>query len=386
MATQQVDPMQAQAQNNLIRQAVVGNSVKMEQPIFSATVDPASQNVINIGSNAIRQSGLLLGFLIEVEGSLDTGDTGTATRTSFGTANLVNEIRFDDLSNYTRVQVSGRYLALLNTLRQGFGFGGVYNPNLPMGYGDNFGVFAGPATIAVDQSAVPIRQAYYLPISYSQTDLRGSIFMQSVGATCNLQITLNTAPGGTSTPALTSIYNGNNGIVYNAEGVTVKVTQIYLSQLPTSNGQPLLPPLDLDTFYDLKETTYPAVTAGQDFPMSYSNYRSFLSTIIIYEEEANDLAELADVNYFSLVSSNMTNIFKLTPEQLALRARQLIMADPPVGTYLVDTRFTPINTINFGAMQLNLNAANAGAGARTIVGYESFGRNGQIQIASSLAA
>jgi hypothetical protein len=200
-----------------------------------------------------------------------------------------------------------------------------------------------------------------------------------------LQITLNTAPGDTTSPELTSIYTGNNGIAY-GDPVTVKVTQIYLSQLPMANGQPMLPPLDLDTFYDLKETTFPAVTAGQDFPMSYSNYRSFLSTTVIYEEGSNDLAELADVNYFSLVSSNMTNIFKLTPEQLALRARQLIMVDPPKATYLIDTRFTPINTINFGAMQLNMNAANAAAGARTIVGFESFGRNGQIQIASSLAA
>src|SRR5690606_29930294 len=123
------------------------------------------------------------------ETTLDTGNTGTATRTPFGTANLVSEIRFDDLSSYTRVQTSGRYLSLLNTLRQGYGYGGVYDPALPMGYGDNFDVFEGPATITTDQSSVPVRHVYYLPIAYSQTDLRGAIFMQSVGATCNLQIT-----------------------------------------------------------------------------------------------------------------------------------------------------------------------------------------------------
>jgi hypothetical protein len=38
---------------------------------------------------------------------------------------------------------------LLNSAKQGFGFGGNYAPNIPVGIGGtNFGVFAGPATIA----------------------------------------------------------------------------------------------------------------------------------------------------------------------------------------------------------------------------------------------
>jgi hypothetical protein len=77
---------------------------------------------------------------------------------------------------------------------------------------------------------------------------------------------------------------------------------------------------------------------------------------------------------------------KVAPEIAALDARMSIMSDFPLGTYFFESRDIPINTINYGNMELNINASTAAAGARTLVGYESFAMVNQLVGASSLAA
>lgn len=391
MATQQPTQQQLAQQNQLARLAVVANSIKMKQQIYSAAVNPASQNVINISQGQIRNVGLLLGFIVEVSGTL-TVPTGSvdATRTPWGNANFVTQFRYDDLSNYTRIQTPGWHLAMLNSVRQGFGYGGVYANNIPMGYGANYPVYQGNSTVvhAVTQA---VRMMYYIPISYSDTDLRGSIWMGTVSATSNLQITLNQNPIGPSTGnAINYSYLMDSGGAAPANtgwsgNVTVTVYQIYLDQVPRmQDGSPILPMQDLNVIYELKQTTFTGVTAGQDFPMPYSNFRSFLSTMPIYDNNGVYNAG-SDVNYWSLASANFTNIFKIAPEIAALQSRASIMTDFPLGTYFFESRDIPVNTINYGNMELNINASSAGAVARVLVGYESFALVSQVLGASSLA-
>jgi len=382
-------PQQMVQMNMMARNAVTANSIKMKQQIYSVTVDPTSQNVLNVTGNAIRNVGLLLGFVVEVTGNVKiTTGTVDAARTPFGNANMVQQFRFDDLSNYTRIQTPGWHLATINTLRQGFGYGGVYANNIPMGYGVNYPVYAGSSTLthAVSQQ---LRQQYYVPISYSSTDLRGAIWMSTVSATSNLQITLN------QTPIVGAAGNPINGVFQMASGtapsqwdgnVTVTVYQVYLDQVPrdSKTGAPILPMMDLNTIYELKQTTFSNPTANQDYPMAYSNFRSFLSTIAVFDN-AGVYNAGTDVNYWSLASANFTNIFKVTPEIAALDGRQSIMTDMPVGSYLFESRDIPINTINYGNMELNLNASSVSAGARVLVGYEDFALVSQVVGASSLA-
>lgn len=378
---QQAAPTQAQImqQNYLQRQAVTSNSIKMKQLIYSGTVDPHSTPVLNI---APRNVGLLLGFIVEVTGGVTNGATNTANRTPFGNANMVQQFRFDDLNNYTRVQIPGWYLALLNSARQGFGYGGVYSNSIPMGYGNNFPVYQGGASIAANGTDT-LRQMYYLPIAYSSTDLRGAIYAAVVNATMNLQIQLTQNPFVGATDPLTAVYSGNaNGNWTNT--VTVNVYQVYLDQLPRAqNGAPILPVMDLNTVYDLKQTTWSGITTGQDFPMAYSNFRSFLSTTLVFDN-GGTFNNGSDVNYFSLASANFTNIMKIAPEIAALDARMTFMGDLPLGTYFFESRDIPINTINYGNMELNINASTVNSNARALVGYESFAMVNQLVGASSL--
>lgn len=378
---EQMSALEMQQLNTLQRQAVIANAVKMKQQIYSAAVDPDSQNILNI---APRNVGLLLGFIVEVSGTVTNGAVDQASRSIFGNANMVSQFRFDDLNTYTRIQIPGWYCAILNSARQGYGYGGVYANNIPMDYAENFPVYDGSATIAAATDDA-LRMMYYVPISYSSTDLRGAIYASVVNATMNLQITLNTAPFVGATDQIGAIYTGNANGVWK-DNVTVTVYQIYLDQLPrdAKSGQVILPFLDLNTVYDLKQTTFSGITAAQDFPMAYSNYRSFLSTYVVYDN-GGSYNNGTDVNYFSLASANFTNIWRVTPEIAALDARMTFMSDVPSGTYFFESRDIPINTINFGNMELNINASTVNANARCLVGYESFALVNQLVGATSLA-
>jgi hypothetical protein len=373
---------QLQNINAFARAAIVGNSVKMEQQIFSRQFSPADEPVINVQP---RYAGLILGFIVEVSGTIRNTGTAVANRTQFGMSNAVSQFRFDDLSNYTRIQVPGWYMSLLNTIRQGFAFGGTYANNLPINLGTTFNVFNGPATIAAAGNA-PVRQVYYVPISYSNTDLRGAIWASVVNATMNLQIAINNSIGFTTGSQVNAIYGGANTIVSWLGNVRVDVYQVYLDQLPRDNqGQVLLPPLDLNMVYDLKQTTFSGITQGQDFPMAYSNFRQFLSTVAVFDN-GTQLNAGTDVSYWALQAANFANIWKFGPEYASLKARGMIMSDMPAGCYLFSSRDIPINTINFGNMELVLNASLVNANARVLVGYESFGLVNQLAGATSLAA
>jgi len=279
MAEAQLSPMQLQQQNDLMRVAVVRNSLKMKQQIFSQTVDPATNNVLNIPP---RPVGLILGFIVEVTGEVTNTAGAVANRTRFGNANMVSQFRFDDLSNYTRIQTPGWHLSTLNSARQGFGYGGVYANNIPMGYGVNYDVYRGAAQLAASE-VEPIRHQYYVPIAYSATDLRGSIYAAVNNAVMNLQITLNQTPFDASgDDSVSAIYQDHAGAW--SSDVTVTVWQVYLDQLPRmENNAPILPFIDLNTVYDLKQTTFTAITSGQDYPMPYANFLSFFSTMVIYD-------------------------------------------------------------------------------------------------------
>lgn len=373
------NPMMANLNN---RSIVVGNSQRIIQQIFSGSVNPNTQPVLNVSP---RNVGLLLGFIVSVSGTATNGATDAATRTNMGSANLIQNVTFSDLNNVQRINTTGWHIALLNSARQGFGFGGAYAPNLPMGFGNNFATFAAPASIAAAGSAT-VRHTYHVPIAYSPTDLRGAIYSAIVNATMNLQLTLandnQLFTGGDD--ALNSVYSGNANGAWTGP-VNVTVYQVYLDQLPVANGAPILPLMDLNTVYDLKNTTQSGIVANQDYPVSYANFREFLSTMAVFDN-GNVFNGGTDVNYWALTAANSFNLFKVDPLIAALEARQTFMADPPLSTYYFDHRRKPINTITYGNMELNLNASTVNPGARLVVAFESFQNTTQIPVAGSLDA
>jgi hypothetical protein len=379
MATQPaMSPETINAHQSLICRA---NSVRMTQQIYSNAVSPATQPTINIPVNPV---GLVLGFMVVVSGTVANASGTGATRTDFGSSNALSNITYTDINNVQRINTSGKHIALLNTARQGFGFGGAYAPNLPMNYGNNWAPFAAPATLAASATGT-VRHTYYVPLAYAADDLRGAVYAAVIGASQTLQVTINNTPFVGATDPLNAIYTGNSGGAWSGN-VTVTVYQIYRDQLPTdANGQPILPIMDLNTIYDIKNTTRTGMTVGQDFPVAYANYRQFLSTIALFDN-GGTFNVGSDVTSWALITANSAQIMKIDPNTAALLARQTFMADPPPGTYYFDHRDRPIDTITYGNQQLVLNASTVNANAQLILHYEAFQITQQIPVSSSLPA
>lgn len=372
----QVNPAQ---QNAAARSIVLASSVERIQNVFSQTVAAGTQNTINV---IPRNVGLIKGFFIDIEADFTVGATTAVALTKLGAANILKQVNFVDLQNNTRIQTTGWHLHLVNTARQSAPYG-ICNAldGSPVGYDNNFDVMSAPAAPAGGATG-KIKMRYYVPLAYSDYDLRGAVYAGVVNATQNLQLVINKEAFVASGDATEAVYVGNSGVVGN---VKINVYQHYLDQLPIGPQGPILPLQDLSTIYELKNTTLTSMQAGQDFPIPYSNFRSFLSTFAVYDN-GGALNAGSDINYWALTSANFTNLFKYGPNESALLSRNRIGVDYPAGVYYFDHRAKPLNTIQYGNLELNLNAATVGANSKILVGFEDFAMINVVSGAGSLPA
>lgn len=386
---QQLDPVQA---NLAARQLILSRAQPMRQILASQTLTAAQilagQNVMNFTP---RNVGLLKGFIVEVTGSLQNTGASNAARAPFGAYNAVTNFIYTDLQTNQRINTTGWHLGMLNTAKLGYGYGGAYAPNLPAGFGNNWNVQSLASSIAMTNGVETYRVCYYVPIAYSADDLTGAIYTGVTGATQNMQITLNPAPGFTTGDALLKMAGGANTAVTYTTGtsVTVTVYQEWWDQLPATPQGVILPLLDIGTSYMINNTNVSGIVANQDFPIQYANFRKFLSTFAVFDNfnGSNGAAAFgvgADVNQWKISTANYTNLDQQAPEINALDQRRYIMSDFPAGTYYWDHRRKPIDTVQYGNMQLLLNAITVNANAYLALGYEAFADTNIVTQAGSL--
>jgi hypothetical protein len=126
---------------------------------------------------------------------------------------------------------------------------------------------------------------------------------------------------------------------------------------------------------------------NNDFPFQYPNFRDILSTFAIYNHDTSADAGRttgADINYWALQSANFTNLWKKLPLDLALDTRQILSCDLPKGTYYASSRRKPITSVQYGNIEIVLNAATISANAFMYIGLEDFSYPNTIVNAGSL--
>jgi len=374
-----------QEMNMMARGLVLDRAIDMWQSIYTASLsgDPRNQ-VINV---PVRNVGLIKRFIIEITGNIAQSAAETLTRTPLGISNALSNITFTDLSNQTRINTSGWHMHMLATARRQMAFGAAFTNDSPMAMGNNFNTIAAPASVTTVQ---PFRMFYEVPLSYGDMDLRGAIYANVVNATMNLQMTVNpnfvTASGANPTLGVYSSSAAGTGVI---SGFTINVYQNYLDQLPVAQNGPILPLLDLSTAYLLNNTVATGISQGQDFAIPYANFRNFMSTFALYDNFGSASAVGTDINYWSIQSANYTNIIKVDPWLSSLLTRQIISDDFPAAAgrsiYYFDHRRKPINTVQYGNMQLIANPAQVQAStSQMLVGYEALAIINQITQAGSL--
>lgn len=377
-------PQMSRAQANIAaRGAILMQGVDRLQQIYSSGTNPANQTILNIVPQNV---GLIRGFLVKVEGVINNsnGAAEVLTRTGFGASNVLRNIQFTDINNQVRHQTQGWHIGLINSAKQPMVMGAAYAPNVPVAYGNNWDVQTAPATIAAGADG-NVQFYYYIPLSYSKTDLRGAMWAGVVNATAQLQLQINPEPVKATGDKGMSVYGGTTGGWKTGSNVTVTVWQDYIDQIPMQGGQPVLPQDDIATLYQLINTTLPTPVAGQDFSVPFANFRNFLSTTVVYDNNGTYNVG-SDINYFALQTANSSNIWKYGPEEAALLARSTFMADPPPGVYYFDSRSKPIATQQFGNTQITMNPSAVTAGANVWAGFEYFSQASQVVFAGSLPA
>ena len=385
-ATQQVSPQQA---NYAARAQVLASAINMSQPIQSQTVNPAQNNPIVFTP---RPVGLVKSFTLTLLATIHNTDGALdLTLTDVGLANLLanqSGIVFTDLNNNQRINTGGWHLSMLNSIKQRkpFASGYLIETDTMGGYGETYPILNSPTTIGHGTTAT-VRAVYEIPVSYSDDDLRGAIYANVVNASMQLQFQINntpfTAAGADSTFA---VYKGTTSAVITS--VTATLYQNYLDQLPYGKNGVVLPLIDLSTVYELKNTNVGPQTANVEFPYQYSNFRDFLSTMMIYNHDTSgDSGRTVgtDINYFALQSANFTNLWKKYPLDLSLMTRQILGCDLPKGAYYSSSRRKPISSVQYGNIELVINPSTATANSQLFVGLEDFSYPNTITGAGSLA-
>lgn len=390
VATQNAGPAAYTQDNNDAAQNAV---LKLAQPMIQRV------NVTSIPGNNVAQGqvlniplqnvGLNTKITIEVSGTIAQTAAETLTRTAWSLANFFSNITLVDLSNYSRINTSGLHLFLLASLKRKGVFAASYMTDSPVAMGSNFRVFFSPASVT---GAVNFRCFFELPLAYHEYDLRGAIYAAVTSAQWRVQLTINqnfVMPSNT-TDTLYGCYQSNSaagGSQGTLSNVNISIYQHYLDQLPRNQktGAPIVPLISLAWDYLIQSTTVPNVAAGADFPVQYANFRTFLSTAVIYDN-AGTLNPGTDVQYTGIQVANQVFLQQLDPYMAALQNRDQIGDDFPNGTYVYDHRRKPIVTNQYGNTQFVMNATQANAGASLVMMYEMLSLQSQAINAGSLAA
>lgn len=399
--------MSPQQQNQIASSAIRNFAVRRLQSLNPVTVVPANNPTLTITPSPV---GLVLGFYIKVVSTVSNGSGVQIDATDMNSAASLGLIQFQDLANQTRIQTTGFHINALNSWKGKRPYGAALTGSSatntgaqttgvayvgqddPIKYGSNWTVNSAPATIAASGTGI-VTQWYYVPLAYNpdgarQADFRGAIYAGTTAA--NLQLQLSFAGGvpgsavcvANGTDSTNSMYVGDvagSVAAVTMSSATVNVYQDYYDQIPDGTqftGQPgiLLPQQDISTIYNLLNSTLTGLPANTETGYQYANFRSFLSTLAIYVQSATTGARGvgADISYFALQAANNSNIWKAEPSYFALQTRQHMEIDWPRGVYMFDSRQSPINTQQFGVMQLVINPITVSANNYLGVYVESF--------------
>jgi hypothetical protein len=389
----QMSPQQSNAmvRQLLLRGGVLGSlyyppAVDMWQqlnPILPSSVGPGS--VITI---QLRNVGLVKRLVVEFSATVTAGATSAQTLTPLGLANLISNVTFVDLGNNTRINTTGWHLNLVSSVKRRRVFVAAYTSDTPNGYGNiNNRVMFAPTTIAATTST-PIKFILEIPFVKNNHDLRGSIFADVTNAVMQVQITLNPQMFVSSTADATlAMYQSAGADLASLSAVTVQCNQNYLDQLPRNpqTAAPILPALDLGTAYLLNNTAGGLPTVNQDNGYAFVNARSYESVAFVYDNNGTLNINGVDINYVAVTSANFTNILRMDGMMLVTMERDILGDDFPKGTRYLDFRHRPINTDQYGNMQLIINPSSVlGSAATFLFGWESYGVIGQVSQAGSL--
>lgn len=343
---------------------------------------PANAGPGTVITAYVRNVGLVKRLVAEFAITIKAGATSTQTLTPWGLSNLISNVSFFDLGNNQRINTTGWHLTAISSAKRRRVFGASYTSDTPNGYGNNnTHVMSAPATLAANATAT-LYFMLEIPFTKNDTDLRGAIYADVTQATMQVQITLNPNMFVTSAADKTlAVYASGGGDLATIQSVSLQLNQNFLDQLPRNpkTGVPILPAMDIGTAYLLTNSSSGLPVVGQANAAAFVNARSYESVTFAYDNNGTLNVNGSDLTNIAITSANFTNILSMDGPMLSLRERVLLGDDFPDGMHYLDFRHRPIDTNQYGNMQLVLTPNNVGGnGAVFLYGWEAYGVIGLI--------
>lgn len=376
-----------QAQNLQARQFVLANAINAWQQTFQQTYTTGMGTVISV---PLRNVGLQKRVMVQVQATVSGTSSGpTHTLTTLGVSTFFSNVLLTDLSNQTRINTPSWHLTTVASAKRKLAFGSAIKTaslDTPFGYGASYtNTIYAPSTITSTAASNNVFAFFEVPITYSDTDLRGGIYANVVNATYNLQLTVNPSLLlATGVDASFGMYQSSSGVVATLPSFTITLFQNYLDQIPVIGGSPVLPALDISTAYLFNQTQFGGLVVNTPNPLPYPNYRDVLSTTVIYDD--NSSLNTGKVTPIQIQTANYTNLINVNEQVASLWNRNRMQDDFPPGVYYLDHRDRPISTVQFGNMALNLTPTTVtNSSSAFYVGYEMLTIINQVTNAGSLA-
>lgn len=324
--------------------------------------------------------GIITRFVLEISASIGIGSAETQTRVQNGPASILSNVSYIDTSNLTRINVPSWYLHHLATLRRRRIFNSAYTTDTPTGFGNNYNVNVSPSSLTAAppaNSSPNMRFFVEVPLAYGQDDLRGAVNGNYINATQQLNLTVNPNFFVTSTDTVNIAeagYQSSSSQLGKIGFIQIIVYQEYIDQW---QGLPL-PQIDLATQYLLQVSGGYNPVANTDLIVPYANFRSYLSTIMRYNNNGTFNAG-SDINYLAVRAANATDIIHYDPYYSAHITRNLINDDPLPGYYYISHRHKPLFTNQYGNISFVAQAGSVGGSNSVMLfGYEQLALMTQI--------
>jgi hypothetical protein len=312
---------------------------------------------------------------------------GTATATPSGKApyNLISRIRVTDYDNTDRVNISGFQLFVLNSVRwrNPYGYANGYNAyTVPTSFTNpNVPTAVATATLSF---FIEVPLAYDVDNQYVQAqDLRGSIMAQT--AVGEMYATIDWCTSLYANGDVESLYSGGAtstvvGSPTNATCITVQIWQEFLlPQAIGGQGQIPLPPIDLQTVYELSGNVRSTDNIAQNNEklFNFPNVRSCIGAYYNFVSggQLQNGNTANGVSWRLIVNGNAIVEDDTYFSQLFRQRRFISMeGDLQLGVYFKPYRVRPIETWLFGNVQAGGTPQFSPAGGNQYfeVMYESF--------------
>lgn len=361
-----------QANLNARRALIPGpntQTVRRVQEIFSTTKADyvAGQSMtINVQPAPV---GIITRFIVEASAIVsNSGGVDVQTRVQNGPYALFSDVSYTDTSNMKRISCPSWYLHHLATMRRRLPFNAAFTTDSTI-FKNNYDVSLSPASVNAVNAATNMRVFFEVPLAYGPDDLRGAVNGNYINATQQLNLTLNPNFFVTSADTVNIAeagYQSNGATLGDLTSVTIKVYQEYIDQFAGLD----LPMIDLSTQYLLQTSGGYTPVANTDLVVAYANFRSYLSTIVRYNNNGAFNAG-SDINYLAIRAANATDLIKVDPYMSAHETRNLIGDDELPGYYMISHRQKPLFTNQYGNISLVVQANSVGgANSNMVFGYE----------------